>query len=387
MVSTTPIVVVVIVHIEPNLQAVLGLNVPPVVFQGDAHFHIPAICGFLTGGTSIGLSKAKEQSQQPVPTVYHISIPDATPKETRQQILTLLPQHHIIVRLQMNVEEKFMLDKMKAAWIYAPRDLRVGEADIPSIDDSKALIRIKTCGVCPSDVRFYTGARQSSAYPRIPGHEWAGDIVEVGKGLDGFQPGDRVVADWRAICGECYYCRRGIFNYCSNLKHGQVKGGFCEYGYAVRPNLRKIPENVSYEEASFTEPLACCLNGVNRSNIHTGDDVVVVGAGQIGLMHVQLARHLGGRVIACDLIEARLEKAKALGASDVIHYKQLNVTGSHDFTPHDFTSALKLIAHGTVNVKALISHRLPLDEIKPGFDTVAEQSGIKVMIEVGSEMS
>lgn len=351
----------------------------------------------------------------------------------------------------MNVEEKFMPDKMKAAWIYAPRDLRVGEADIPSIDDSKALIRIKTCGVCPSDVRFYTGARQSSAYPRIPGHEWAGDIVEVGKGLEGFQPGDRVVADWRAICGECYYCRRGIFNYCRNLKHGQVKGGFCEYGYAVRPNLRKIPENVSYEEASFTEPLACCLNGVNRSNIRTGDDVVVVGAGQIGLMHVQLARHLGGRVIACDLIEARLEKAKALGASDVInvseadaveavqdltegrgantvivavgtskaaemgiamagicgtvnffagfyppqtmnidpnviHYKQLNVTGSHDFTPHDFTSALKLIAHGTVNVKALISHRLPLDEIKPGFDTVAEQSGIKVMIEVEKEM-
>ncbi len=225
-----------------------------------------------------------------------------------------------------------------------------------------------------------------------------------------------------------------------------MAGGFCEYGCAIPQNLRRIPNNVSYEEASFTEPLACCLNGVNRSNIRAGDDVVVVGTGQIGLMHVQLAKHLGARVIAFDRIPARLEKAKALGADDVInasnevaveaihdltegrdanavvvvvgtskaaaigiamagicgtvnlfagfyppqilsvdanmiHYKQLNLTGSHDFT-----TALKLIKHGTVNVKALISHRFPLDETKQGFDTVIGLSGVKVMIEVDSDL-
>jgi L-iditol 2-dehydrogenase len=340
-----------------------------------------------------------------------------------------------------------MPDKMKAAWLYAPHDLRVEDVDMPSIDDAKALVKIKTCGVCPSDVRFYTGARKNAVYPRIAGHEWTGEIVEAGSAVNGFAPGDRVVADWRVICGECYYCRRGIFNYCNNLKHDEMKGGFCEYGYAPRQNLRKIPDGVSFEEASFTEPLACCLNGVNRSNIRAGDDVVVVGAGQIGLMHVQLAKHLGGRVIACDRVQRRLEKAKAVGADDVInvsegdtieavhdltegrganvvivaasatkaaelglemadicgtvnffagfypsnpiavdpnviHYKQLNVTGSHDFTPHDFTSALKLIEHGIINVKTLISHRLPLDELEQGFDTVIELSGVKVMIEV-----
>ena len=340
--------------------------------------------------------------------------------------------------------------KMKAAWIHAPLDVRIGDTEVPSIDDSKALIKIKTCGVCPSDVRVYTGARKNATYPRIAGHEWTGEIVEVGKAVKGFAPGERVVADWRVICGECYYCRRGIFNYCSNMGRGEMKGGFCEYGYAPARNLRKIPDAVSFEEASFTEPLACCLNGANNSNIRTGDDVVVVGTGQIGLMHVQLAKHLGGRVIACDTIQSRLEKAKEVGADDLInvsegnpveavhdltegrganvvivaasatkaaetglemagicgtvnffagfypsnpitvdpnliHYKQLNVTGSHDFTPHDFTTALKLIAHGTVNVKTLISHRLPLDEIKQGFDTVIDLAGVKVMMEVDSD--
>jgi L-iditol 2-dehydrogenase len=340
-----------------------------------------------------------------------------------------------------------MANKMKAAWIYGPHDLRVGEADMPSIDDSKALIKIKTCGVCPSDVRFYTGARKGADYPRIAGHEWTGVIVEVGKNVEGFEPGDRVAADWRVICGRCYYCRRGVFNYCSNLQRGQMRGGYCEYGYSVPQNLRKIPDNVSFEEASFTEPLACCLNGASRSNIRPGDDVAVLGVGQIGLMHVQIAKRLGARVIACDLVPRRLELAKTLGADDVInisegnaveairamtegrgantvilavgnaraaetaiemtgvcgtinyfagfypslpmtvdpnviHYKQLNVTGSHDFTPHDFTTALKLIEHGVVNVKALISHRFPLDEIQQGFNTVVDLSGVKVMIEV-----
>ncbi len=340
-----------------------------------------------------------------------------------------------------------MPNKMKAALLYAPRDVRVEETDMPQMDESKLLIKIKDCGICPSDVRWYTGARKTSAYPRRLGHEWVGEIVEVGSLVEGFKVGDRVANDWRVVCGECYYCRRGIFNYCENFKGGVAQGGFSEYGISIPSNMRVIPEGVSYEQATFTEPLACCINGISMCNIKMGDDVVIVGNGPIGLIHIQLAKHLGARVIACDLIEERLEKAKEVGADDavnptkedaiekvkeltegrganvllvavgstkamemalqmagicatvnffagtyppakmeldpnLIHYKQIYLTGSHDFTPHNFTTALKIIDHNIVKVKPLISHVLPLENIKEGLDTVEGQKGFKVVVKM-----
>ena len=339
-----------------------------------------------------------------------------------------------------------MKKKMKAALLYGPFDLKVEEVERPTIDQDQVLISIHVCGICPSDVRAFSGIRKVAwTLPYIPGHEWVGHIVEVGKSISGFSEGDRVVPDWRAICGKCYYCSRGIFNYCENLSRGLVRGGFCEYGYSIQSNLRSIPQGVSYEEACLTEPLACCINGARRSNIQLGTDVVVVGSGPIGLLHLQLAKHLGARVISCDLIAERLEKAKSLGADEVIlasqeapvervkeltdgrgadvvivavggrtpveqgiemagicgtvnlfagtyppteikldpnvvHYKQLSVTGSHDYTPHDFTTALKLIACKTVKVKPLISHVLPLEKVKEGFDIVMQRKGLKVAV-------
>lgn len=341
-----------------------------------------------------------------------------------------------------------MAGRMRAAMIYGPYDLRIEEADRPTIDDEKVLIRVDACGICPSDVRGYAGTRKGTrGFPYIPGHEWVGHVIEIGRNVKDLKEGDRVVPDWRAVCGRCHYCRRGIFNYCSDLKRDAVRGGFCDYGYAIRTNLRLIPDNVSYEEACFTEPLACCINGMKRCEIQLGDDVVIVGSGPIGLMHLQLAKHLGARVISCDIIGERLDKAKSLGADESIdsskgdpiervkeltegrgadvvvvavggrkpieegmgmagicgtvnlfagtyppvtiecdpndvHYKQLWVTGSHDYTPHDFTTALKLISNGAVRVRPLISHILPLEKTKEGFDTVAGQKGLKVIIRV-----
>lgn len=337
--------------------------------------------------------------------------------------------------------------RMRAAMIYGPYDLRIEETDRPTIDEDKVLIRIDACGICPSDVRGYMGTRKGvHGFPYIPGHEWVGHIVEVGRNVSDLKEDDRVVPDWRVVCGRCYYCRRGIFNYCSNLARDKVRGGFCDYGYAILPNLRLIPVGISCEEACFTEPLACCINGIKRCNIQVGDDVVVVGSGPIGLMHLQLAKRLGARVISCDIIEERLEKAKSLGADEsinsskenpiervkeltegkganvvvvavggrtpieqgmemagicgtvnlfagthppvtiqfdpnAVHYKQLWVTGSHDYTPHDFTTALKLISTGAVLVRPLISHVLPLEKTKEGFDTVVGQRGLKVVID------
>ncbi len=336
---------------------------------------------------------------------------------------------------------------MKAAMLYGVRDVRVEEIADPTPQETQVLIDIKVCGVCPSDVRWYTGARTTDQYPRRLGHEWVGEIMEVGPEVEGFQPGDRVVPDWRVVCGECHYCRRGIFNYCSNTRGALVRGGFCEEGVAIATNLRVIPEHVSYEEACFTEPLACCLNGIRKNRIQPGDDVVIVGVGPIGLMHTQLAKYHGARVIVCDRIDNRLQKAEEVGADvtiqvdeedavarvteltdgrganaivvavgstkaaemalsmaginasvnlfagfyppgtmdldpNVIHYKQIDLTGSHDFTPHDFTTALKLIEYGIVKLEPLISHRLPLDEIYHGFEAVVHQEGLKVVIEI-----
>jgi L-iditol 2-dehydrogenase len=336
---------------------------------------------------------------------------------------------------------------MRAALVYAQGDLRPGEAEKPKPGPNEVLIRIEVCGVCPSDVRFYagTGGHAPRHLPYTPGHEWAGVIEELGEGITGFAVGDRVVPNWRVICGSCYYCGRGMSNYCQNIQHGKVRGGFAEYGAAPVSNVYKIPDGTTFEEASFAEPLACCLNGNENTRIRMGDDVVVVGTGPIGLLHIQLAKAAGGRVIAVDRIASRLEMASKLGASavidgsvedpiariksltdgrganavivavgsgeaakqalemtcigasvnlfagfyppttfpldpNIIHYKELNLTGSHDFEPYHFRTALKFISDKTVRVEPLISHRLSLEETKQGFDAVIGRQGLKVMI-------
>lgn len=335
---------------------------------------------------------------------------------------------------------------MKAARLYGVRDLRVEEVPDPVPGPGDLLIKIKACGVCPSDLRAYQGTRASgSTGPRTPGHEWSGIVAGLGEGVTDFQIGDRVVPDWRVVCGKCFNCRRGVFNYCTNL--GLIRGGFAEMGVAPATNVRRIPSAVSFEQAAFCEPLACCLNGSQACRIGLGDDVAIVGCGPIGLQHLQLARFQGARIIAIDLDEQRLAMAAKLGAHDlvksgpdapdpiarvreltegrgvdaaivavgstvavkqamamaglngrvqifagtypsqempvdpnIIHYGQLNVTGSHDFTPHHFTTALKLITLGTVDVISLISHRFPLAETREALETTATRRGLKAMV-------
>jgi len=336
---------------------------------------------------------------------------------------------------------------MRAIHMYGPGDLRLEEVPRPEIASDQVLIRIEACGICPSDVRWYAGTRpipQRVKLPRIPGHEWVGEIVEVGSQATEFKVGDRVAAYGQVVCGMCENCQRGIFNFCLNRKWA-IEGGFSEYGRASVQGLLPIPEGLSYEEAAFTEPLACCINGTWRSDIKLGDDVVVVGAGPIGLLHIQLARLQGARVIATDLIPERLSVAQEVGAHEVvnaaqedavgrvqeltkgrgadavivatgaraameqglqmaalhgrvnlfagsyppptlalspnlIHYKELVLTGSHHFTPFTFQRALKLLQYGLVQVKPLISHRLPLDRTQEGFDIVVGQKGLKVIV-------
>jgi L-iditol 2-dehydrogenase len=343
---------------------------------------------------------------------------------------------------------------MKAALLYGPRDLRVEQVPDPEVGPGCALIRIEACGVCPSDVRGYLGVGRAGGgrLPRTPGHEWAGVVVALGPPgpeADGgptppLRAGDRVVADWRYVCGRCPQCRRGAFNYCEQLRSG-VRGGFAEYGVAPLGQLRRVPDGLALEEASFCEPLACVLNAHAATPIGVGEDVAVLGAGPIGLLHAQLALRRGARVIVSDPLPARLEVARSLGVHDtvpageadpvervraltggrgadavfvavgsveaarqalamaalharinlfagtyppaelaldpnLVHYRQLVLTGSHDFTPHHFTTALKLLAFGIVRVAPLIRDRLDLDGVREAFETTAGRRGLKSMV-------
>lgn len=338
-------------------------------------------------------------------------------------------------------------NKMKAARLYGYKDIRIDEVETPKPNENEILFKVMACGVCPSDVRGYNRDQQLE-HPRIPGHESVGEVVEIGDAVEDLQVGDRIARDWRDTCGVCYYCRKGLYNFCLEAetpKRGGFRGGFCEYSKVKDPVYRKISKNLSYEEAAFAEPLACCINGIHQSNIEVGDDVAIIGCGPIGLQLLQLSKIKGARIIAVDLKDERLEMAKKLGAHDTInareqntiqavldltenrgvnssivavggaipikngmdildldgtlnifagtwpkaeipldpnppHYRHLKLTGSHDFTPHDFTTALKLIDKGIIDVKSLISHRLPLEETKKGFDIVSNQEGFKVVI-------
>ncbi len=337
---------------------------------------------------------------------------------------------------------------MKAAMLYGPRDIRIEDIDMPDPSVGEVSVKIKAVGICPSDVRGYTGARKPrDGYPTTMGHEWVGEIVEVPKDCEDFKVGDRVAAMWASFCGDCYYCRKGELNHCIK-RWGHTKGGFMEYGRAPASSLRKLADSTPFEEAALAEPLACCLNGHRKLNIKVGDSVAIVGEGPIGLTHLQLARLSGAtKIIVSGLIPERLETAKKLGADytinaskqdaveevkkltdgrgadavqiavggvkaieagiqmaniggtvnifagthpptkisvdpNMIHYRELKVTGSWDYTAHIFTNSVELINTKRIDIKSLISHVFPLDETGKGFEIVEKRQGLKVVVRV-----
>lgn len=336
--------------------------------------------------------------------------------------------------------------EMTRALLVSPGTFQLEQCPAPELGPEDVLIAIRACGVCPSDVRFYTGARQGATYPRTLGHEWVGEVIAVGSEVTRFRVGDRVAAFVQRVCGMCRNCQRGLFNMCLN-RLPSIQGGFQTIGLAVPDALEPIPPDTPYEAAVFAEPLACCINGVSRTPIQLGDTVVIMGVGPIGQMLSQLARQRGARVIAVDLLPERLELAQELGATvvlnaadpdlvkrvhaltdghgaeavivavgapqaeeqalelvtpggcvnyfagtypattipidpNVIHYRQLWVTGSYHFTPQGFRTALDLISRGVIQVLPLISHRFPLEEISQAFDTVVNRGGMKVIVEM-----
>lgn len=211
---------------------------------------------------------------------------------------------------------------MMAAVLYGKEQLRVEPVAVPKIGPGDMLVRVRAALTCGTDVKVFLRGYHARMIvpPAVFGHELAGDVVEVGEDVRGFQPGQRVVAANSAPCNECYYCLHGQQNLCENLLFNN--GAYAEYiripARIVERNTYEIPPHVGYQDAALSEPLACVLRGLEETAIHPGDSVAVIGLGPIGLMFVRMAKVAGARVIALGRRQAQLERAERLGAAELV---------------------------------------------------------------------
>ncbi|OLF05575.1 alcohol dehydrogenase [Actinophytocola xinjiangensis] len=213
---------------------------------------------------------------------------------------------------------------MRVARFYAPGDLRLEDAEEPKAGPEEVKIRVRNCSTCGTDVKIFNHGHHHLVPPRVIGHEIAGEIVGVGADVSGWSPGERVQVIAAVPCGTCQECTTGHRTVCPNQTSVgyHYDGGFAEYLVVPRAvlavdGLNRVPDNVGFAEASVAEPLACVLNGQELARVGEGDDVVVVGAGPIGCLHVRLARARGARrVFLVELNRARLDMASALVAPD-----------------------------------------------------------------------
>jgi len=343
---------------------------------------------------------------------------------------------------------------MKAAVLTALDHLDITTVDTPRVSANEALVKVRACAICGSDVRILHYGNNRVTPPQILGHEAAGEVVAVGPGVTRVKVGDRVALGADVPCCECAFCEDGMGTNCQiNYAMGyQFAGSFAEYVLLNKIVLdhgpvHLIPEGVSYAEAALAEPLACVLNALERTPVQLGDDVVIIGAGPIGCMMISVARIMGARrIIVVNRSCSRLEVARRFGAdvvicsseedaiarvreetdglgahlvitanpsptshadalqmarnrgrinlfgclpagsrveldTNLIHYKELLVSGAHGSLPTHHRRALELIAAGAVPTADFISHRFALDDVHEAFATAESHSGLRVLIE------
>ncbi len=217
---------------------------------------------------------------------------------------------------------------MRVAVWYNNRDVRVEERPVPQIGPGEMLVRVVASGICGSDVMEWYRLDRA---PLVLGHEIAGEVVVVGEGVERYREGDRVTVAHHVPCNTCHYCLSGNHTVCDTLRRTNFDpGGFAEYVRLPAINVDRgvflLPDELSFEEATFVEPLACVLRGQRRASLRPGQSVLVIGSGISGILHIQLARALGvDSVAAVDVSDYRLEAAKRLGADAVFH--------ADDYTP------------------------------------------------------
>jgi L-iditol 2-dehydrogenase len=345
---------------------------------------------------------------------------------------------------------------MKAAVIHAQGDLRLEEVPVPEVPAGSIRVRVRACAICGTDLRIFRKGDSRARYPVVAGHEIAGEVDAVAPGVTGVREGDRVCVAPGHGCGSCRMCRKGFPNVCLSPLPSlgyRVNGGFEEL-IAVPENIFRlgfvnpIPETLSFQQASISEIIACCINAQSNVGITAGDTVLVLGSGPAGIIHTQLARASGAaRVILAQRSRARLELASRLfkidrvvamaeedlenavreetggeGAdvvlvcapsaeaqelavrlaaprgrinffgglpkggsvigldANVVHYKELFISGASSSLPEGNRQALRLLASRAIDPDRLITHTFAFDRILEAFDAAESRTGIKVVV-------
>jgi L-iditol 2-dehydrogenase len=325
--------------------------------------------------------------------------------------------------------------EMKVAVYHKNDDVRLEERPVPKIGAGEVLMRIEASGICGSDVMEWYRIKKA---PLILGHEVAGVVEEVGEGVSRFKKGDRIVAAHHVPCNTCKYCLRGEYSVCDTLRSTNFDpGGFSQFVRLPKINVDRgvflLPDELSFDEGTFAEPLACVLRGQRLAGFTPGESVMVLGSGLSGLLHIQVAKALGaGKIVAADISQFRIEAARRFGADDAfisdkdIPEKLKNIYGgladfvivctaapqainaafapsmpgetfpfplyelwreginiyfSYAGPPGDTLQALELLRTKRVDVKGMVTHHLPLAETGKGFQMVAKAGdSIKVII-------
>ena len=336
---------------------------------------------------------------------------------------------------------------MKVAKWFNNQDIRIEDMPKPKPGRNEILVKVISCGICGSDiVEWYRLPRA----PLIPGHEIGGEVVEVGESVRDFKPGDRVFVAPKVACLKCHYCQKGLHPVCSEVKE-RLPGGFAEY-VVVPPSIVShgtyiLPDNISCDQSTFLEPLACVVRAQKLAAIQAGQEVLVIGCGMSGLLHVKLAKAKGCRVFATDINPQKLVLASRLGAdatmdaaenvpeillarngrkADVVllcaaalsavrqawdsvdkggtivfftvpgpdtkveiplNYfwtREVKILTSYYCGPPDIQEAIYLLQTGLIKVNDLITHKLPLADIVEGYRLVVEgKESVKVIIAPG----
>jgi L-iditol 2-dehydrogenase len=236
-----------------------------------------------------------------------------------------------------DVAETRIPPTMRAAVYRGVNDVRVETVPVPSIGAGEVLIRVAACGICGTDLKkIHTGSHSA---PRIFGHETAGTIAAVGRGVEDFAIGDRVMVFHHVPCGDCYYCRKKTFAQCSDYKRvgctagfEPAGGGFAEYvhvkDWIVRRGLIKIPDAVPFDQAVFVEPVNTCLKGVKSLGLTSDETVLVIGQGPIGILLAALSARSGAKVLTSDLYPERHTIAANYGLTHPIHAGKQDVVAA-----------------------------------------------------------
>jgi len=209
---------------------------------------------------------------------------------------------------------------MKALVYSEPERFKVMDVPVPEIKDNQILLKVKSCGICKTDVHIHR-CHFISKFPLIPGHEFAGLVEGIGSEVKDIKVGDRVVCDNTVLCGYCYWCKRNVPLYCENFYSMGVTGpgGFAEYAAVNYDKCFKIPEKLSFDEASFTEPTACVVHGMDVIDVNCGDEVILFGAGPTGMIIAQMIRYGGAsRVVVAAPRRFKLDILNELGITETI---------------------------------------------------------------------